>query len=74
MLKLKSIHKNCEALLSQIIDELHNTFLELNQNNDIELEVNSEFIKKLGGIDNYYAYLNLHKLADDLESYIDKIK
>lgn len=74
MLKLELIHKNCEALLSQITDELHNTFLELNQNSDIELEVNSEFSEKLGVINNYYAYLNLQKLADDLESYINKIK
>ena len=72
MLKLESIQKNCESLLSEITDELHNTFLELNQNSDIELEVNSEFIEKLGGINNYYAYLNLQKLADDLESYINK--
>ena len=71
MLKLESIHKNCEALLSQITDELHNTFLELNQNSDIELKVNSEFSEKLGVINNYYAYLNLQKLADDLESYIN---
>ena len=70
MLKLESINKNCEDLLSEITDELHNTFLELNQNSDIELEVNSEFIEKLGGINNYYAYLKLQKLADDLESYI----
>ena len=74
MLKLESINKNCEELLSQITDELYNTFLELNQNSEIELEVNSEFIEKLGGINNYYAYLNLQKLADYLESYIDKIK
>ena len=74
MLKLELIHKNCEALLSQITDELHNTFLELNQNSDIELEVNSELSEKLGRINNYYAYLNLQKLADDLESYINKIK
>ena len=74
MLKLELIHKNCEALLSQITDELHNTFLELNQNSDIELKVNSEFSEKLGVINNYYAYLNLQKLADDLESYINKIK
>lgn len=74
MLKLELIHKNCEALLSQITDELHNTFLELNQNSGIELEVNSEFSEKLGVINNYYAYLNLQKLADDLESYINKIK
>ena len=72
MLKLELIHKNCEDLLSEITDELHNTFLELNQNSDIELEVNSEFIEKLGRINNYYAYLNLQKLADDLESYINK--
>mgnify|MGYP000107789499 FL=1 len=71
MLKLELIHKNCEALLSQITDELHNTFLELNQNSDIELKVNSEFSEKLGVINNYYAYLNLQKLADDLESYIN---
>lgn len=71
MLKLELIHKNCEALLSQITDELHNTFLELNQNSDIELEVNSEHWKNWG-INNYYAYLNLQKLADDLESYINK--
>ena len=74
MLELESIHTNCEDLSSEITDELHNTFLELNGNSDIGLEVNSEFIEKLGGINNYYAYLNLQKLADDLESYINKGK
>ena len=74
MLKLESIQKNCEELLSQITNELYNTFIELLENNNLELEVNSEFIEKLGGINNYYAYLNLQKLADDLESYINKIK
>ena len=74
MLKLELIQKNCEELLSQITNELYNTFIELLENNNLELEVNSEFIEKLGGINNYYAYLNLQKLADDLESYINKIK
>ena len=72
MLKLETINKNCEELLSQITNELHNTFIELSENNNLELEVNSKFIEKLGGINNYYAYLNLQKLADDLESYINK--
>ena len=72
MLKLESINKNCGGLLLEITDELHNTFLELNKNSDIELEVNSEFIEKLEGINNYYTYLALQKLADDLESYINK--
>ena len=32
------------------------------ENNNLELEVNSEFIEKLGGIDKYYEYLNLGEI------------
>ena len=74
MLKLESINKNCEELLSQITDELHTTFMELSENSSLELEVNSEFIEKLGGIDKYYTYLNLIKLSKELEDYLYKIK
>lgn len=74
MLKLESINKNCEELLSQITDELHNTFMELSENSSLELEVNSEFIEKLGGIGKYYNYLNLINLSKDLEDYLYKIK
>ena len=74
MLKLESINKNCEELLSQITDELHTTFMELSENSSLKLEVNSEFIEKLGGIDKYYTYLNLIKLSKELEDYLYKIK
>ena len=74
MLKLESINKTCEELLSQITDELHNTFMELSENSNLELEVNSEFIQKLGGIDKYYTYLNLINLSKELEDYLYKLK
>ena len=74
MLKTETINKNCEELLLQIRDELRNTFLELSNNTAKEVEVNSEFIKNLGGIDKYYDYLTLLTLADELETYLYKIK